>query len=107
MIEPSDDVKVEIIFPEKYQEDNVKTMRKFAAAAAHHCKAAALLGENMAIFTLSGISVLQTYSLEEALKVYGVEMIHELYRADGKTYACFYADVRGLKEKLEGGNYNA
>jgi len=104
MIEPFDDVKVEIIFPEKYLEDNVKTMKKFAAAAAHYCKAAALLGENMAIFTLSGISVLQTYSLEEALKVYGVEMTHELYRADGKTHACFYADVRGLKEKLEGGN---
>ena len=104
MIEPSDDIKVEIIFPEKYLEDNVKTMKKFAAAAAHHCKAAALLGENMTIFTLSGISVLQTYSLEEALKVYGVEMIHELYRMDGKTCACFYADVRGLKEKLEGGD---
>ena len=104
MIEPSDDIKVEIIFPEKYLEDNVKTMKKFAAAAAHHCKAAALLGENMTIFTLSGISVLQTYSLEEALKVYGVEMIHELYRMDGKTCACFFADVRGLKEKLEGGD---
>lgn len=104
MIEPSDDIKVEIIFPEKYLEDNVKTMKKFAAAAAHYCKAAALLGENMAIFTLSGISVLQTYSLEEALKVYGVEMIHELYRMDDKTCACFFADVRGLKEKLEGGD---
>lgn len=104
MIDPSDDIKVEIIFPEKYLEDNVKTMKKFSAAAAHYCKAAALLGENMTIFTLSGISVLQTYSLEEALKVYGVEMIHDLYRADGKTCACFYADVRGLKEKLEGGN---
>lgn len=104
MIEPSNDIKVEIIFPEKYLEDNVKTMKKFAAAAAHHCKAAALLGENMTIFTLSGISVLQTYSLEEALKVYGVEMTHDLYRADGKTCACFYADVRGLKEKLEGGD---
>jgi hypothetical protein len=104
MIEPSDDIKVEIIFPEKYLADNVKTMKKFAAAAAHYCKAAALLGENMTIFTLSGISVLQTYSLEEALKVYGVEMTHDLYRADDKTCACFYADVRGLKEKLEGGN---
>lgn len=104
MIDPSDDIKVEIIFPEKYLEDNVKTMKKFSAAAAHYCKAAALLGENMTIFTLSGISVLQTYSLEEALKVYGVEMIHELYRMDGKTYACFFADVRGLKEKLEGGD---
>lgn len=104
MIEPSDDIKVEIIFPEKYVENNVKTMKKFSAAAAHYCKAAALLGENMTIFTLSGISVLQTYSLEEALKVYGVEMIHELYRMDGKTCACFFADVRGLKEKLEGGD---
>jgi hypothetical protein len=104
MIDPSDDIKVEIIFPEKYLEDNVKTMKKFSAAAAHYCKAAALLGENMTIFTLSGISVLQTYSLEEALKVYGVEMIHELYRMDGKTCACFFADVRGLKEKLEGGD---
>lgn len=104
MIEPSDDIKVEIIFPEKYLEDNVKTMKKFAAAAAHHCKAAALLGENTTIFTLSGISVLQTYSLEEALKVYEVEMTHDLYRADGKTCACFYADVRGLKEKLGGGD---
>lgn len=104
MIDPSDDIKVEIIYPEKYLEDNVKTMKKFSAAAAHYCKAAALLGENMTIFTLSGISVLQTYSLEEALKVYGVEMIHELYRMDGKTCACFFADVRGLKEKLEGGD---
>ena len=58
MIDPSDDIKVEIIFPEKYLEDNVKTMKKFSAAAAHYCKAAALLGENMTIFTLSGISVL-------------------------------------------------
>ena len=102
MIDPSDDIEVEIIFPERYLENNVKTMKKFAAAAAHYCKAAALLGENMTIFTLSGISVLQTYSLEEALKVYGVKMIHELYRMDGKTCACFYADVCGLKEKLGG-----
>lgn len=34
-------------------------------------------------------------------------MTHDLYRADGKTYACFYADVRGLKEKLGGEDYNA
>ena len=31
-------------------------------------------------------------------------MIHELYRMDGKTCACFFADVRGLKEKLEDGD---
>lgn len=57
-LNPEDDVTVEIIFPTDYVKHNLATMKKFAAAAAHHCKAAALLGENMTIFTLSGISVL-------------------------------------------------
>lgn len=53
---------------------------------------------------LVGISVLQVYSLEEAMKTYGIEMTHQIYRIDGKTCAYFYADVRGLKRLLEGGN---
>lgn len=99
-----EDIQVEIIFPEKYVQRNLETMKQFAGAAAHYCKAAAILGQDDTSFTLAGISVLQVYSLEEAMKTYGIEMTHQIYRINGKTCAYFYADVRGLKEKLEGGN---
>ena len=49
---------------------------------------------------LVDISVLQVYSLEEAMKTFGIEMTHQIYRIEGKTCAYFYADVRELRRLL-------
>lgn len=100
----NEDIQVEIIYPEKYVQRNLETIKQFAGAAAHYCKAAAILGQDDTSFMLVDISVLQVYSLEKAMKTYGIEMMHQIYCIDGKTCAYFYADVRGLKRLLEGGN---
>ena len=97
----NEDIQVEIIFPEKYVQRNLETMKQFAGAAAHYCKAAVILGQDDTFFTLVDISVLQVYSLEEAMKTYGIQMIHQIYCVEGKTCARFYADVRELKKLLE------
>lgn len=97
----NEDIQVEIIFPEKYVQRNLETMKQFAGAAAHYCKAAAILGQDDTSFMLVDISVLQVYSLEEAMKTYGIEMTHQIYRIEGKTCAYFYADIRELKKLLE------
>lgn len=43
-LKPDDDVTVEIIYPQFYVNYNMATTRKFSAAIAHYCKAAAVLG---------------------------------------------------------------
>lgn len=92
------DIKVEIIFPKKYVEYNLKTMSKYASAIAHLCKAGASLGEDEIEFAVEGMTVLQVYTIEKAMKKFGIEMIHE----HGFNKTVFYADVSGLREMLEG-----
>lgn len=94
---PDDDVEVEFIYPQAYVEHNLSTMKKYSAAAAYYCRAAATLGYEKLRFKLPGITVVQTQCLEEAMKTYGIQMTHKYI--DGVQY--FYADVRGLIKILE------
>lgn len=94
---PDEDVDVEIIYPQDYVEHNLATMKKYSAAAAYYCRAAATLGQEKLRFKLPGITVAQTQSLEEAMKVYSIQMTHKY--VNGVRY--FYADVRGLRKILE------
>ena len=102
-IQPDDDIKVEIRFPLSYVERNTATMKKFSSAAALMCKAAAILKEDDTEFLFTDISVLQAYALKDVLSRYNIELEFDLFRANGITYAYFYADVRGLQELLEQG----
>lgn len=97
----NEDIQVEIIFPEKYVQRNLETMKQFAGAAAHYCKAAAILGHDDTSFVLEDISVLQVYSLEDVMRAYGIKMAHEIRREGNKSWTYFYADIRGLKKLLE------
>jgi hypothetical protein len=54
----SDDIKVEIIYPEPYVKKMLSTTGKFSQAVALLCKAVAVLGEDKTSFKLRGISVL-------------------------------------------------
>lgn len=94
----SEDIQVEIIFPEKYVEHNLKTMSKYASAVAHLCKAGAILGEDEIEFVVEGMTVLQVYTIEDAMRKFGVELTHDHRR--GET--TFYADVTGLQKLLRG-----
>ena len=102
-LKPDDDVTIEIIYPKEYVEYNMATTKKFSAAVAYYCKAAALLEEDETEFLVGGMTVLQVYIIEEAMKRFGIQMEHEITRVDGVNYVHFYADVRGLQKKLEEG----
>lgn len=98
----SEDTKVEIIWPKEYVEYNMKTMSKYAAAIAHLCKAAAILGEDDTEFLIFGITVIQTITVESAFKFYGVELAHDSGKLpDGSRWTYFYADVSELRKRLE------
>ena len=103
-LKPEDEVIVEIIYPPEYVEYNLATTKKFSAAVAYYCKAAALLGEDETEFLISGMTVLQVYTIEEAMRKFGIEMDHEIIRLDDMNHVHFYADVRGLQKKLEEGD---
>ena len=94
----NEDIQVEIIFPEKYVEYNLKTMPKYASAIAHLCKAGAILGEDEIEFAVEGMTVLQVYTVEKAMKKFGIEMTHD----HSPIETVFYADVSGLRKILEG-----
>jgi hypothetical protein len=94
----NEDIQVEIIFPEKYVEHNIKTMPKYASAIAHLCKAGAILGEDEIEFAVEGMTVLQVYTVEKAMQKFGIEMTHD----HSPIETVFYADVSGLKKMLEG-----
>ena len=91
------EVEVEVIYPKFYVDHNMATMKKYSAAAAYYCRAAATIGQEKIRFKLPGVTVVQAQCIEEAMKMYGVEMIHKYI--DGVRY--FYADMRGLKKILE------
>lgn len=99
---PDDEVQIEIVYPVPYLEYNLSTMKKYSTAAAHYCRAAATLGEDETEFLMFGMTVLQVYTLESAMKKFGIEMTHDFgFTKDGKSWTYFYADVRELKKFLE------
>lgn len=101
---PDDDVDVKIIFPSAYVERNLSTIKRYTSGVAHTCKGAVLLGEDETEFLVFGMSVLQVYSVEDAMRVFGIEMTHEIGRLpNGEQWVYFYADLKGLKEKMENG----
>ena len=101
-LKPEDDVTVEIIFPTEYVKHNLATMKKYSAAAAFYCRAAATLGEDETEFLMFGMTVMQVYTLEEAMTQFGIEMTHDHgFTKDGRSWTYFYADVRGLRKILE------
>lgn len=103
-LKPEDDVKVEIIYPRRYVEHNLSTIKRYSSGVAHTCKGAVLLGEDETEFLVFGMSVLQVYTVEEAMKHFGIEMTHEIGRLpNGEQWVYFYADLKGLKEKMENG----
>lgn len=93
----NEDIKVEIIFPEKYVQRNLETMSKYASAVAHLCKGGAILGEDEIEFTVEGMTVLQVYTVEKAMKKFGIELTHD----HSLNETVFYADVSGLRKILE------
>ena len=100
----SEDIKVEIILPEEYVRQSMATMSKYSDAIAYLCKAGAILEEDETEFLIWGINVLQTQSIEEIFRKFGVEMTHEHGTlSNGARWTYFYADVRGLQDKLKEG----
>lgn len=97
----SDDIKVEIIYPEPYVKKMLSTTGKFSQAVALLCKAIAVLGEDKTSFKLKDISVLQVYILERVFLKYGVVIDHVLERVDGQTVAHIFADVSELRRRME------
>ena len=96
---PEDEVEVEVIYPQAFVDHNLASMKKYSAAAAYYCKAAATLGQKKVRFRLPEISVLQVQALEVAMKHYGVEITHRT--RNGERW--FYAEVSGLIELMEKG----
>lgn len=103
-LKPEDEVKVEIIYPAAYVEHNLLTTSKFASAISLRCKAAAILEEDMTEFLIWDMTILQVYSIEDALKKYGIELTHESGKLpSGRRWTYFYADVTELQEKMKNG----
>ena len=107
-LKPDDNVEVEIIYPREYVEYCMKTIRKYSRGMAYLCKGAAVLEDEDTEFLVWGITVLQTSILEEVFRKFGVEMEHDHGRlSDGTRWTYFYADLRGLKERMnEDGNFD-
>ena len=107
-LKPDDEVKVEIIYPPEYVEYSLKTIRQYASGISHLCKGAAILGDDDTEFLVCGMTVLQVITIEEIMRRFGVEMEHESGKlSDGTRWTYFYADLKGLKENLENGEFEA
>ena len=97
-LKPEDEVKVEIILPAEYVEYNTRTMSSYASTIAHLCQDGAILGKDRIKFVIEGMTVLQVYTAEDAMRKFGVELTHD--HKPGET--TFYADVTGLQKLLRG-----
>ena len=103
-LKPDDEVEVEIIYPPAYVEYSLKTMRQYASGISHLCKGAAILGDDDTEFLVYDMTMMQVVSIEETMKLFGIEMTHECGKLpNGTRWVYFYADLRGLKEKMESG----
>ena len=98
----SDDIKVEIILPQFYVDYSHATMKKYSAAIALLCKASAVLGEDDTEFVINGMTLVQVQAIEEAMKTFGIELMHIDHKVDTncKTSTWFCADVSGLRELM-------
>lgn len=95
------------MYPRKYFFQSIETMPKYAKGIALLCKGAAVLGEDETEFLVWGINIIQTTCLEKIFRNFGVIMEHEHGKLpDGTRWTYFYADVRGLKEKLKEGDFD-
>jgi hypothetical protein len=100
-LKPDDDVTVEIIYPREYVEYSMSTVHKYSRGIAHLCKGAAVLGDDNTEFLVYGITVLQTSVIEKVFRRFGVELTHEHGTLpSGTRWTYFYADLSGLKERL-------
>lgn len=107
-LKPDDEVEVEIIYPQAYIDHNVSTIRRYSAAISNICKGHALLGDDETEFLVYGMTVIQVITIEEAMRHYGIEMVHESGKLpDGTRWTYFYADLKGLRENLENGEFEA
>lgn len=103
-LKPEDDVTVEIIYPAEYVEYCTSTMGRFAKGIACLCKGAVLLGDDETEFLVFDMMVVQVITVEEAMKQFGIELTHEMGVTDsGKRWTYFYADLKGLRKKMESG----
>lgn len=100
-LKPDDDVTVEIIYPREYVEYSRNTIRKYSRGISYLCKGAAVLGDDDTEFLVYGITVLQTFIVEEVFRKFGVEMEHEHGKLpSGTRWTYFYADLRGLRKRM-------
>ena len=99
----SDDIKVEIVLPQAYVDYSHATMRKYSAAIALLCKASAILEEDDTEFIINGMTLVQVQAIEEAMKMFGIELTHMDHKVDtnGKTSTWFCANVSGLRGILD------
>lgn len=102
-LKPDDEVEVELIYPREYVDECMSTIRKYAAGISHLCKGAVLLGEDETEFLVWDMLIMQVITIEEAMKCFGIELTHDCGKIDGRRWTYFYADLRGLKEKMESG----
>ena len=101
-IGPDDGVKVEIIWPSTYVKKSMDSMKQYSSAIAHLCKGAAILGDDETEFLVYGMTILQIYAAESAMRQFGIEMTHDTGIDDnGERWTYFYCDLRGLKRILE------
>ena len=106
-LKPEDEVEVEIVYPEAYINHNLSTMRKYSAGISNICKGYAILGEVETEFLVFGMTIVQVISLEEVLKHFGIELAHEHgHLPNGERWTYFYADLHGLIEKMESGEFD-
>ena len=100
--EKDDELSVEIRFPKAYVDYNIASMKRFSSGISHLCKGAALLGEDETEFLVFGMTIMQVVTIEEAMKNFGIEMTHDSGKLeDGSRWTYFYADLKGLRRRLE------
>jgi hypothetical protein len=98
----NDDFNVEITYPESYVERCCATMRKYTRGVALLLKGKATLGEDETEFLVWDMTLLQVQALEDAMRMFGVEMTHDFGLCeDGRSWTYFYADISRLRRILE------
>lgn len=106
-IGPDDEVEVEFIYPEKYVEYNLSTIKTYASGIAHICKGSALLGNLSEEFLAWDMTVLQALMIVKAMKSFGIELCYCAGQTKEKRqYIYFFADLEGLRERLERGEFD-
>lgn len=100
----NDDFNVEIVYPKVYVERCCATMKKYTRGIALLLKGKATLGEDEAEFLVWDMTLLQVQALEDAMRMFGVEMTHDFglcEEGDGYSWTYFYADISRLRRILE------